>query len=87
VNAAENWGTYVAVHAYTPRAIQAALKGGVKVIEHAQLIDEPTIKMMAQKNAWLSSQAFLDNEYSNPSKVRQGLSKLKYKKVLIMHLS
>ncbi|MDI9721421.1 amidohydrolase family protein [Acinetobacter junii] len=49
VNAAENWGTYVAVHAYTPRAIQAALKGGVKVIEHAQLIDEPTIKMMAQK--------------------------------------
>ncbi|VTX91218.1 Uncharacterised protein [Acinetobacter junii] len=49
MNAAENWGTYVAVHAYTPRAIQAALKGGVKVIEHAQLIDEPTIKMMAQK--------------------------------------
>lgn len=74
VNAAENWGTYVSVHAYTPRAIQAALKGGVKVIEHAQLIDEPTIKMMAQKNAWLSSQAFLDNEYSNP---QQGEARVK----------
>lgn len=66
VNAAENWGTYVSVHAYTPRAIQAALRGGVKVIEHAQLMDEPTAKMMAEKKAWLSGQAFIDNEFANP---------------------
>jgi imidazolonepropionase-like amidohydrolase len=66
VNAAENWGTYVSVHAYTPRAIQAALKSGVKVIEHAQLLDEATVKMMAEKGAWLSGQAFIDNEYANP---------------------
>lgn len=66
VNAAENWGTYVSVHAYTPRAIQAALRGGVKVIEHAQLMDEPTAKMMAEKKAWLSGQAFLENEFANP---------------------
>lgn len=66
VEAANNWGTYVSVHAYTPKAIQAALRGGVRVIEHAQLIDEPTAKMMADKKAWLSSQAFIDNEYANP---------------------
>lgn len=66
VGAAENWGTYVSVHAYTPRAIQMALRSGVKVIEHAQLMDEPTAKMMAERKAWFSSQAFINNEYSNP---------------------
>lgn len=66
VNAAENWGTYVSVHAYTPRAIQSALKSGVKVIEHGQLLDETTAKMMSEKKAWLSGQAFIDNEYANP---------------------
>ncbi|TCM67526.1 imidazolonepropionase-like amidohydrolase [Acinetobacter calcoaceticus] len=66
VDAADNWGTYVSVHAYTPKAIQMALQGGVKVIEHAQLLDEPTAKMMASKGAWLSGQAFIDNEFANP---------------------
>lgn len=66
VGAAQNWGTYVSVHAYTPHAIQTALRSGVKVIEHAQLMDEPTAKLMAEKKAWLSIQAFIDNEYSNP---------------------
>ena len=31
VEAAENWGTYVAVHAYTPAAIRQAIAAGVKV--------------------------------------------------------
>lgn len=66
VSAAENWGTYVTVHAYTPKSIQTALKGGVKVIEHGQLLDEETAKLMAKKGAWLSSQAFIDNEFANP---------------------
>ena len=37
VDAAENWGTYVAVHAYTPRAISAAIRGGVRCVEHGHL--------------------------------------------------
>jgi imidazolonepropionase-like amidohydrolase len=36
VEAADNWGTYVAVHAYTPRAIRQAVAAGVKCIEHGQ---------------------------------------------------
>ena len=36
VEAAENWGTYVTVHAYTPRAIRQAVAAGVKCIEHGQ---------------------------------------------------
>ena len=49
VEAAENWGTYVTVHAYTPRAIQRAIAAGVKCIEHGQLMDEATAKLMAEK--------------------------------------
>jgi len=32
VEAAENWGTYVTVHAYTPASIQRAIAAGVKCI-------------------------------------------------------
>lgn len=66
VDAAENWGTYVAVHAYTPRAIQTAVRGGVRCIEHGHLMDEETAKLMAEQDIWLSSQPFLDNAYANP---------------------
>lgn len=67
VHAAENWGTYVTVHAYTPRAIRAAIRGGVKVIDHGQLLDEETTRMMAENDIWLSGQAFLDNKFANPT--------------------
>lgn len=66
VDAAENWNTYVAVHAYTPKAIQTAIRAGVKSIEHGQLIDEETAQVMAETGAWLSIQPFLDDEDANP---------------------
>ena len=56
VEAAENWGTYVAVHAYTPAAIQRAIAAGVKCIEHGYLMDEATAKLIAEKGIWLSMQ-------------------------------
>ena len=61
VQAAENWGTYVATHAYTPIAIQRSIKAGVKVIEHGHLMDEPTARMMADNGIWLSFQPFTDD--------------------------
>ena len=60
VEAAENWGTYVCVHAYTPVSIQRAIAAGVKVIEHGHLMDEATAKLIAEKGIWLSTQAFPD---------------------------
>ncbi len=62
VEAAADWNTYVTVHAYTPRAIQMAVAAGVKCIEHGQLIDEPTAKLLADKGIWWSLQPFLDDE-------------------------
>ncbi|HIK45794.1 MAG TPA: amidohydrolase family protein [Leptolyngbyaceae cyanobacterium M65_K2018_010] len=66
VEAAEDWNTYVAVHAYTPRAIQKSIRAGVKCIEHGQLMDEATARMMAENDVWLSMQPFLDDEDANP---------------------
>ncbi len=58
VEAAENWGTYVTVHAYTPVAIQRAIAAGVKCIEHGFLMDEANAKLMAERGIWLSIQPF-----------------------------
>ncbi len=57
VEAADDWNTYVAVHAYTPRAVRRAVEAGVKCIEHGQLLDEDTMKLLADKGIWLSLQA------------------------------
>ncbi|NBC23443.1 MAG: amidohydrolase family protein [Gammaproteobacteria bacterium] len=56
VEAAEDWGTYVTVHAYTPRAVQRAIDAGVRVVEHGQLLDEETLRKMAENDVWLSLQ-------------------------------
>jgi imidazolonepropionase-like amidohydrolase len=66
VDAAANWNTYVTVHAYTPTAIQTAIRAGVKCIEHGQLMDEETAKLIAEKGVWLSLQPFLDDEDAVP---------------------
>ena len=65
VEAAENWGTYVTVHAFTPAAIQRAIAAGVRCIEHGFLMDEATAKLIAEKGVWLSLQPL-------PEALRQG---------------
>ncbi len=60
VEAAENWGTYVTVHAYTPASIQRAIAAGVKCIEHGHLMDEATATLIAKRGIWLSIQPFPD---------------------------
>jgi imidazolonepropionase-like amidohydrolase len=66
VEAADNWGTYVTIHAYTPRAIRQAVAAGVKCIEHGQLIDEPTAKLLADNGIWWSLQPFIDDDNASP---------------------
>jgi imidazolonepropionase-like amidohydrolase len=64
VEAAENWGTYATVHAYTPRAVRQALEAGVRCIDHGHLLDESTAALMAEKTIWWSLQPFLDDRPS-----------------------
>lgn len=58
VEAAQNWGTYVTVHAYTPESIRRSIAAGVLCIEHGHLMDEATAKLIADKGVWLSIQPF-----------------------------
>lgn len=74
VEAADNWGTYVMVHAYTPKAVRQAIEAGVKCIEHGQLLDEETVELMAERGVWWSLQPFLADEDSSlqpPGKQRE----------------
>ncbi|NYT24589.1 amidohydrolase family protein [Alcaligenaceae bacterium] len=65
VDAASDWGTYVMVHVYTAAGIQRAIRAGVKSIEHGQLADEETARLMADQGVWWSLQPFLADEDAN----------------------
>ncbi len=53
VEEAHNANTYVMAHAYTPQAITRAIQCGVRTIEHGNLVDEPTAKLMQEKGAYM----------------------------------
>lgn len=53
VEEAQNANTYVMAHAYTPQAITRAIQCGVRTIEHGNLVDEPTAKLMQEKGAYM----------------------------------
>jgi imidazolonepropionase-like amidohydrolase len=66
VEAAADYGTYVTVHAYTPQAIQRAIRAGVRCIEHGQLVDDETAALIAETGTMWSLQPFFDDEDANP---------------------
>ena len=51
---ARNNGTYVTAHAYTSAAVRQAVENGVMGIEHGNLIDEATMKLLAERGCWLT---------------------------------
>jgi imidazolonepropionase-like amidohydrolase len=55
VEAAADYDTYVAAHAYNDESVQRAIRAGVKDIVHGHLLSEETIKMMAENDVWLGS--------------------------------
>ena len=59
VEAAEDWGTYVMAHVYNSDGAQRAIRNGVKSIEHGNLLDEKTLRLMKKENIWLSPQVIV----------------------------
>ena len=53
VEEAHAFGRYVMTHAYTPEAITRAVKCGVRTIEHGNLVDAPTAKLMAKQGVYM----------------------------------
>jgi imidazolonepropionase-like amidohydrolase len=64
VQAAADYGTYVATHVYSVAGIHRAVQAGVKSIEHGHLADEPTVAMLAERDVWLSTQPFAEHDHS-----------------------
>jgi imidazolonepropionase-like amidohydrolase len=59
VDEATRYGTYVAVHAQTNAGVVAALDAGAISIEHGLILEEETVKRMAEVGAYYDPQAFL----------------------------
>lgn len=85
VQAAKDWNTYVSTHAYNPESIQRAINAGVKVIEHGNLLDEPTLQLMKDKEIWLSPQVFVfkdkpvgftEDQYKKHSQAYNGIDNM-----------
>ncbi|TDT79376.1 imidazolonepropionase-like amidohydrolase [Arthrobacter sp. AG258] len=53
VEEAEAANRYVAAHAYTARAINRALESGVRSIEHGNLLDDESLRLFLEKDAFL----------------------------------
>ena len=53
VETAQAANTYVMAHTYTPKAMQNCLQAGVRSLEHGNLLDAETARMMAEKGAYL----------------------------------
>jgi imidazolonepropionase-like amidohydrolase len=53
VEEAEAAGTYVMAHAYNDRSVRNCLQSGVRSIEHGNLINEETARLIARSGAYL----------------------------------
>ncbi len=56
VEAAKDWGTYVAAHTFTDRAVNRLLDCGVKTFEHGFFISEDTMRRIAREDAYVVPQ-------------------------------
>ena len=64
---AKNSGTYVTAHAYTVQSIRTAVDNGVMGIEHANMIDEPTARYLAEKGVFVTPTLVTYQQLANPA--------------------
>jgi imidazolonepropionase-like amidohydrolase len=70
VQAADDWGTYVMVHAYHDRSVNRAIDAGARCIEHGFLMSEETVKRMADEGVALSLQGFMGiQSFAKPEEI------------------
>ncbi|MFD3494053.1 amidohydrolase family protein [Streptomyces sp. NPDC058690] len=53
VEEAEAANRYVAAHAYTARAVNRALKAGIRSVEHGNLLDDESVRLFREYDAFL----------------------------------
>lgn len=55
VEVAAGFGTYVTVHSYNATSTRRAIEAGVRCIEHGHLVDAATLRLMAERDVFLST--------------------------------
>jgi imidazolonepropionase-like amidohydrolase len=71
VQVAENFGSFVCIHVYHSEHINLAIDAGVRCIEHGFLMDEATMKRMADEGIVLSAQSFMSyTSFQDPSGIQ-----------------
>src|SRR5678816_2511976 len=61
---AKAFGRYVLAHAYTPEAITRAMTNGVRTIEHGNLIDDKSARLLKSKGCLLYTSDAADERSS-----------------------
>ncbi len=54
VEEAARWGKFVAAHAHGAEGIKAALRAGVRTIDHGSMLDEEGARLLKEKNAFFA---------------------------------
>ena len=67
VEEAARWGRFVAAHAHGTEGIKAALRAGVRTIDHGSMLDDEAIKMLKAGKAW-----YVPTLYVGEAVARQG---------------
>jgi imidazolonepropionase-like amidohydrolase len=52
VEEASRWGRWVAAHAHGTEGIKAALRAGVRTIDHGSMLDDEAVAMLKKRRAW-----------------------------------
>jgi imidazolonepropionase-like amidohydrolase len=73
VEEAGKYGVFVAAHAHGAEGIKAAVRAGVRSIEHGSLIDDEGIRLMAEKGTYLVADIY-NGDYIATTGKQQGWS-------------
>jgi imidazolonepropionase-like amidohydrolase len=84
VTEAEHHNRYVTVHAYHPRGVNRALRAGVRCVEHGNLIDDETISLLLENDAYLVPTLVTYDQMAEFGK-RVGMPEQSYKKIADVH--
>jgi imidazolonepropionase-like amidohydrolase len=71
VDVAKANGSYAAAHAHGAEGIKAAIRAGVRSIEHASLIDDEALKMAKDAGVWLVMDIY-NGDYINDVGTKEG---------------
>ncbi|MBY0423269.1 MAG: amidohydrolase family protein, partial [Parvularculaceae bacterium] len=71
VDVAREFGTYATAHAHGAEGAKAAIRAGVRSIEHGSLLDDEALRMMKKRGVWLVADIY-NGDYIDAVGTRDG---------------